>query len=552
MEVRDYVYKQKEENMRKLHVYVSAAALLASSSFVWIQPGHTETDTQTAEDGGVYRMPAGDFRTEADYSGGGKVIPLRSATPDSELMRIKGNRAATQKSGAVVSPAAQPRALFTECVTNAATGFAPSDIHGAASPTNLVVVTNVDISVRNKTTCALVSGVSFKTFFNNFIISASETLFDPRVLYDRLHARCLVSVESTNSGNTDQFLYIAASTTSSCTTWRRIRFVLSRVSPSALFCKALASDFYDFPSSGYMGTRMVVTANEFPAAGGGRGTIMSINLTALLGTASVNASCFRTGLPTNIAPAIVSSSAVTQMFLLSPGSGSGSSISRRRLNVSASGPGSDTLSTLSSIGVAAWTAPPDATQPNGQNLDTSDGRFASATKQIGSNLWNVHSINVGGFSRWRLYKFSTSGTSALFTFTPTTSTCANADDLFNASVDTNSTAAGTLAFVTASRTCQSQSTAGRAAHLVFRGNNSSSAGWISTTVETSTTNFATENGVACNTAAPPNKPRASCRWGDYSATQIDPSNTGRAWGFNQLVTGTTSFNWNTRAGLVGP
>jgi hypothetical protein len=72
------------------------------------------------------------------------------------------------------------------------------------------------------------------------------------------------------------------------------------------------------------------------------------------------------------------------------------------------------------------------------------------------------------------------------------------------------------------------------------------------TVETSATNFATESGFACNTASPPTKPRASCRWGDYSATQIDPSNTGRAWGFNQLVTGTTSFNWNTRAGLVGP
>lgn len=411
--------------------------------------------------------------------------------------------------------------------------------------------------MRNKTSCALIRAVSLKTCFNNFSIPSTETLFDPRVVYDRLHGRCLVSAESRNSasGNTDQFLYIAASLTSSCTTWRRIRFVLSRASTGSRFCKAAQSDFYDYPSIGYMGTRMVVTANVFPKTGG-YGTIMSIDLTALLGTSSISASCFRTGLPTNIQPAIVSSAAVTQMFLLSPGSGSGSSISRRRLNVSASGPGSDTLTTLSSIGVAAWTAPPDAKQPNGQNLDTLDGRFQSATKQIGSKLWNVHAINVGGFSRWQLYKFSTSGTSPLFTFTPTTTTCANADHLFNPSVDTNSTASGTLAYVTASRTCPSQATAGRAAHLVFRGNNSSSAGWVFTTIETSTTNFATEsaNGslVACNTAAPPAKTCNSCRWGNYSATQIDPSNTARAWGFNQLVTGTRSSNWNTRAGLVGP
>jgi len=358
-------------------------------------------------------------------------------------------------------------------------------------------------------------------------------------------------VESSDSSNTDQFLYIAASTTSSCTAWRRIRFVLSQVSTGSRFCKAAQSDFYDFPNTGYMGTRLVVTSNNFPATGA-YGTIMSIDLTALLGTARVTASCFRSGLPTNDAPAVVSSSAVTQMFLLSAGSGSGSSISRRRLNVSASGPSSDTLSTLSSIAVSSWTAPPDASQPNGQRLDASDGRFASATKQIGSNLWNVHTINVGGFARFRLYKFSTSGNSPLFTFTPTTSTCSSADHLFNASVDTNSTVSGTLAFVTASRTCPSQSTTGKAAHVIFRGNNSSSAGWVFTTIETSATDYATENGIACNTASPPNKPRDSCRWGDYSATQIDPSNTGRAWGFNQLVTGTSSFNWNTRAGLVGP
>jgi hypothetical protein len=94
MEVRDY--KQWERNMPKLHVYVSAAALL----LVWTLPGHAGTDTQTAEDGGVYRMPAGDFRREVD----GQAIPLRSATPDAELMRLKSNRAATEKRGEVVAP----------------------------------------------------------------------------------------------------------------------------------------------------------------------------------------------------------------------------------------------------------------------------------------------------------------------------------------------------------------------------------------------------------------------------------------------------------------
>jgi hypothetical protein len=215
-------YKGKEMPILK-HVNFAAAVLLASSSLMWTQKAQAGSDTQTAEEAGVYRMPAGDFRTSA-VSGGDQAIPRRSATPDAELMRIKGLRAAAAAEQTAVPPAVQPavepRALFTECVTNAGTGFFPSDIHGAATPDNLVVVTNVDISVRNKTSCALISAVSLKTFFNNFSIPSTETLFDPRVVYDRLHNRCLVSAESRNSasGNTDQFLYIAASLTSSCTT----------------------------------------------------------------------------------------------------------------------------------------------------------------------------------------------------------------------------------------------------------------------------------------------------------------------------------------------
>ena len=42
----------------------------------------------------------------------------------------------------------------------------------------------------------------------------------------------------------------------------------------------------------------------------------------------------------------------------------------------------------------------------------------------------------------------------------------------------------------------------------------------------------------------------TCRWGDYSATQIDPSATNSAWGFNQLIVGETSKNWITKGAQV--
>jgi hypothetical protein len=223
-----------------------------------------------------------------------------------------------------------------------------------------------------------------------------------------------------------------------------------------------------------------------------------------------------------------------------------------RLDTTASGPAGpagDTLVPTPNVAIPAWSAPPNAAQPNGQRLDTLDGRFQSASKQIGNFLWNVHAVNVGGFSRWRLYKLPAAGTRVLFSRTPTTSGCANADHLFNPSIDTNSASTSAPAFVTATRTCPSQPAAGRAAQLIFRGPNSSDRGWAVTNVQTSAKQFATDFfGTPCNEI----NGRFSCRWGDYSSTQIDPSNTSRAWGFNELITGITQSEWETRGALVGP
>lgn len=38
-----------------------------------------------------------------------------------------------------------------------------------------------------------------------------------------------------------------------------------------------------------------------------------------------------------------------------------------------------------------------------------------------------------------------------------------------------------------------------------------------------------------------------CRWGDYSTVTVDPTNSGTAWAFNQLVAGPSQFNWSTKA-----
>src|SRR4051812_3772411 len=78
--------------------------------------------------------------------------------------------------------------------------------------------------------------------------------------------------------------------------------------------------------------------------------------------------------------------------------------------------------------------------------------------------------------------------------------------------------------------------------IVLKGPAASATGWVYDTIATSASQF-----TGCGTTR-------GCRWGDYSATQIDNTTSAaggpRAWGFNQLETGTSQFNWGTKAALV--
>jgi hypothetical protein len=110
------------------------------------------------------------------------------------------------------------------------TGSTPSDIHGAVSPVNIVVVTNRDIGVYDRASCTRLSRVSFDVFFGaSFTIAPGEGLFDPRVLYDTAAGRFFVEIESRNTtpGNTDQFQYFAVSTDNTGTSWSQYRVALS-------------------------------------------------------------------------------------------------------------------------------------------------------------------------------------------------------------------------------------------------------------------------------------------------------------------------------------
>src|SRR4029077_6542434 len=128
------------------------------------------------------------------------------------------------------------------------------------------------------------------------------------------------------------------------------------------------------------------------------------------GTVTIN--CF-IDFQFNLMPPNVTDSNNTA-YLLSPGSGSGSTVQRYALN------SNNTITTTSAISIPSWTAAPLVAQPNGQALDPLDGRVESHSIQNGTNIWNVHNIAFGSVGLIRAYQFDTSATSPVNTVTLTT------------------------------------------------------------------------------------------------------------------------------------
>jgi len=514
----------------KIINYLAVLGLIAAGS-----AGAEATEVQSLK-AKTFVMPTGD---QTAPSAKKIELPLGFPVGDDALKQLKRQRAGG--SGATTVAPDESRVLNRSCNVNVATGFAPSDIHGASGTSRLVVVTNVDIGIYKKgTTCALVSRVPLRTLFAAFGIPASQILFDPRALWDTRSNRFIVTAESEDSGNNDQFQYFAVSTSATASSFNLYRVALSQ--GAAFFCKKAVTSFWDYPSAGVSDTRIFVTANDFGATT--TGAILSIDKGPTLIGGGTSAACFANQ-PFNTQPPIVTDASTTSVFL-SPGSGSGSTIARRDI-VAGATVGADTLFVRPSFTIAAWTAPPNALQNNGQTLDTLDGRFQSATPQLGSTLFNIHAVNFGGRSLIRWYNLSfTAGTSTVNN-SVTFQTSAT-DYLFNPSITSQSGAAGDTAFITASRTDPvSAAASGFPAHLQFHGPNNNGAGWVFNVVGTSTSQVLTTNGVTlCN-----NDSRGTCRWGDYSATTLDPKTLAKdAWGFNQLMNGSNEFNWFTTTGRV--
>ena len=191
-----------------------------------------------------------------------------------------------------------------------------------------------------------------------------------------------------------------------------------------------------------------------------------------------------------------------------------------------------TLSAGAIISVPPYTMPANAPQPDTTaTLDTSDGRFVNAGPQIGNSLFQVHSINSGGYARCRFYEFDTvnkqviqsgdfgrSGTSFDF----------NASIAANRRKDVFVTWSSTDVVIMSTPRCGF-----RAASIP--------SPWGSFPVLARCFSAATLFILVAGTDQ---------RWGDYSAVSLDPSDPRglTAWIVNERIVSTTV--WGSRIGRI--
>src|SRR4051812_36135087 len=105
--------------------------------------------------GKSYDMPRGDLTSDGEAGTRPRTIPRRTLIGDAALNRIKVGPGAPLKSDPVLGrpatpddvrqpdPLALPDTVTIKCPTNSANGSTPPDIHGAATPNRLAVVTGL-------------------------------------------------------------------------------------------------------------------------------------------------------------------------------------------------------------------------------------------------------------------------------------------------------------------------------------------------------------------------------------------------------------------------
>lgn len=434
-------------------------------------------------------------------------------------------RAAAVAAAAIVLSAAAASAASLTVVSNflgptlSESGFIPPDTMGAVGDdlsNQLVVMINGRFRVVNKTTGATVQDRSLHAFFTTNAGLATNSSFDPRILWSQAERRWYaVAVDNARSASS-RVLIARSNTADASGSW----------SGFGLDADSTDARWADFPMLGQDSTGVYVSANMFGVSTGtaARKSIFAVDKanfsaagTTRFDAIDPNSTGFSLQPVVNLDGTGLGAGAPVRMlsgFNLSSGF-----LKTSTLTGTAAAP---TLNTTGGfISVTSRNNPPDAVQPGTPTaIDTNDTRFSGNVVMVDGKIWAVHSADIGGRSGAVWYRIDAATNTveqtgvltdpALAFYFPSIAVNGNGDVVISVSGSGASTFASGYAFL----------------------------GTTTGGVTTFSAPLLLRAGVASYVRLDSNNRN---RWGDYAATVVDPSHPDVFWAFTEFANATDSW-----------
>lgn len=483
-------------------------ALFASSAFA--VPGahgpsvtptivHPASNTGPGNSSHVFNVPLG-FEVSAGHN-----EDLKHFGPASQT--LGGAQIMYDPTG----PAPLAASLGTNFIGMTQNGWIPYDGAIAVGLTQVVVMTNSQFAVYDKTTGAQTYITQFDPFFGN----AAGGGFDPKCIYDAVSNRfVLMVVEQTTAGNL-ALVDLAISQTSSATgAWYKYSFdeTLTGSTPTGTWA--------DYPSLGFDANNIYVGSNQYSFSNSfqfakvrcwSKSQLYSGGAASYVDFASIKngdgTAAFTVKAGRNI------TSSTTGHFLATKPSG-GSNVSK--WTITGTFP-SLTMSAGTTVACGAYAVPPDAKQPgSGQLIATGDCRTQDVV-WTGGNYYTAFTEKVGSNR-----KNSVDAIRYL-----------QVSDAGSAIRDITYTGSGIFFYYPA----VSVDPAGNAAIVFERSSTSEYASVYETRLPAGGSMDASKlikAGIAANTSG---------RWGDYDGVANDPSNSNVVWGYGGWDNGNKWATW---------
>jgi hypothetical protein len=281
--------------------------------------------------------------------------------------------------------------------------FIPPDTMGAVGITRNFVTLNNDYRVQTKSTGATVSTVTMESFWAS---TTATLLFDPVTLYDPYNNRFIVVATSNPESATSSIVVGVSQTSDPNGTYVLARFLACSV---AAPCGAGITDWWaDYPTVGFNKNWVAIGVNMFPNAGGSskESRMLVVDYTQLLmGVVNLATSTYFTGLTDfTIRPCVTYSNSENTLFAPAHVSSAGATFHLNTITGTPSAPvytqsslKTHTLAPLS----GGWTNAglgPDAPQMNGSGgpgdvapINVGDSRIIRCTFR-NNHVWYSQTV----------------------------------------------------------------------------------------------------------------------------------------------------------------